>query len=232
MATHELNEETSKSMIMTMVQESFKTAEIKDAFRDMMRTIFAEELEARFSALETRVAALEAKLLTQENKLQNQIVSTRQQSIMSENGKMNNLVVSGIAESPEENPAELVSKLASATSTKLGGFTATRVGKPKSDKGRPILVVCESHWDKRKLYDTRTTLKDHGYENVYINEDLTPKQSELFFHARKAKNQKLIHTTWTDNGAISIRTRQGVQAIKVSSIEALKSLVPDYNMPS
>ena len=140
-------------------------------------------------------------------------------------GKTNNLVVSGIAETADEDPMSLISTLAKNTDTTMGNFTATRIGKVRADKGRPILVTCQSHWDKRRLYAARLLLRTKGYENTFINEDLTPKQGELFYHTRKAKLQKLIHTSWTENGTV-------YKAVMVSSTECLKELVPMYTAPS
>jgi hypothetical protein len=109
---------------------------------------------------------------------------------------------------------------------------AKRVGKANPDKGRLILVSCDSHWDKRKLYEARTTLKENGYPNTFINEDLTPKQGELFFHSRQAKRKGLLKTTWTENGIVHVKLPDCDQAIILSSLERLHELVPQYSATS
>jgi hypothetical protein len=232
-------------MIRTMIKEQFMDAGVKSAFKNMMISLFTEEIDAKFDALGTRVAALEAreaaleakvqvldtKISNQQNVLTNQIVSTEQRSIMVQSGKANNIIISGIEETLNEKPADIVAKLATDIAVKLGSYTAKRIGKTKTNKIRPILVVCDTYWDKRKLYGARTTLKDKGYTNVYINEDLPPTQGEIFYHARQAKNQKLIKSTWSENGTIQIKPLDTEQALPVSSLDKLKELIPDYAMP-
>ena len=58
-----------------------------------------------------------------------------------------------------------------------------------------------------KLFAARLKLKTCGFSNVYINEDLPKKKSELpvFFLVRKAKSEKLVKSVWTSSGSIIVR---------------------------
>ena len=71
------------------------------------------------------------------------------------------------------------------------------------------------------------------YKNVFINEDLTEEQADLFFLGRTAKKQGLIKTAWTMNGAtfISKIVNGEKEMQEVSSKEHLKLLLPKLKMP-
>ena len=163
-------------VINQMIRKSMESEETKASFKDMMDSIFKEQIDSRFLILEVRVAALEKRLSDQQAKVeshhetissqqtqlttqqasisaqQTQLtthsVTTKQQFNMNQSGKLNNLMVAGIPEKENEEPANLIKQMAEATATTLGDFTAVRIGKPKSDKSRLILVSCTSHWDK------------------------------------------------------------------------------------
>lgn len=189
---------------------------------------------ARQAALNTQLAArlatLETKIADQSTEIVNQAACSKQQTVITQSGKVNNVVISGIAETTDEDVAQITQTLADKVSVKLGAFTAKRIGKVVPDKTRPILVVLNTCWDKRKLYATRTMLKDNGYPNTYINEDLTTTQGELFFHARKAKVQGCVKSTWTENGVVFLKLNHAEQATVVSSINRLKELIPNYHI--
>jgi hypothetical protein len=229
-------------MFSDMISEALTKREQTSPLADIVKKAVSEEYAGKVKALEDRVqalesalsekvTALEAQLRVQKNEFTDQKAATSQHLLMNNVGKTNNLMVSGLAETADEDTKSLIATLTENTDTSMGNFTATRVGKVRAGKGRPILVTCQSHWDKRRLYASRLLLRTKGYENTYINEDLTPKQSELFYHTRKAKLQKLIHTSWTDNGTFYIKRIAGAKATMVSSVDDLKELLPTYTAP-
>ena len=233
-------------VINKLIRKSMESDETRENFKGMVNSIFKEEIDSRFTSLEARIAALEnslseqqikvasqqATISAQQTQLTTQSVTSKQQFNMNQSGKLNNLVVSGLPETENEDPSNLIKLMAEATATKLGEFTAARIGKSKQDKSRLILVSCKSHWDKRNLYAARTSLKASGYQDTFINEDLSQKQGELFFHARKAKVQKLFYTTWTENGTVYVKVEPNTKASVISSIEELKRLAPTYTVPT
>ena len=219
--------------------EALRDPEVIATLVSLLKAALIEDLGEKYDGLEARVAIMEAKLNAQEVKLNSQEAELRNQPgpalpppTPRFSDKSNNLVLTGVAETQNEIPADLVSALATSTSTKLGNFVAKRIGKVVANKTRAILVTCESHWDKRKLFAARTQLKECGYENTYLNEDLTPRQGEIFFHARNAKKQSLIKSSWTDNGTVWVKPLVGDQPFQVSSLEHLKTLLPNYTVPA
>ena len=104
-------------------------------------------------------------------------------------------------------------------------FQAKRVGQKNNNANdklkRPILVSFNNCWDRKKLYMARMKLRSAGLNKVFINEDLTKNQSELFFHARKAKQNKRVHNTWTNNGSVFIRLKKDTEEMILKSVEDL-----------
>ena len=87
-------------------------------------------------------------------------------------------------------------------------------------------------WDKRAAYKARIKCYGSGYKGVYVNEDLTEEQTDLFLFALAAKKQKLVKSAWTMNGAsyISKTVRGEQEMIEVTSKEHIKALVPKLNV--
>jgi hypothetical protein len=181
------------------------------------------------TALENRVTELELRFSQSQSNTKQMIQDERfrhsQSEAMTQNGRLNNIIVTGIQESVNENLSEVIKELATKINIKISDFTASRIG--KSMGKRPIKVAFTNHWDKRKLYLARTTLKEAGFPETYFNEDLSQTQSELFFHARKAKVQKQIISTWTQNGSIYIKILGG-EAQLIPTLDRLKLMLPQY----
>ena len=60
-----------------------------------------------------------------------------------------------------------------------------------------IIATFGSIWDCRAIYKERMRLKNH---QIYISEDLTWKESHLFYLSRMLKKKQHIHSTWTEEG--------------------------------
>ena len=56
-----------------------------------------------------------------------------------------------------------------------------RVGKPKATTSRVIIVKLSTFRVRQSLYSARKELKTHGFEGVFINEDLTKHRRGLLF---------------------------------------------------
>lgn len=82
-----------------------------------------------------------------------------------------------------------------------------RIGKPKSNGPRDILVKFATYRSRQKLYAKRTGLKDEklGYRGTFINEHLT--RSKLLFAARNMAKDGKILSAWSFDGNIFIKVR-------------------------
>ena len=66
------------------------------------------------------------------------------------------------------------------------------------------------------------SLPNDAGKGIYVNEDLTKKTAELFYHARMAKRSNLIKSCWTEGGILSVRKINGTVK-EISSIDELKA---------
>jgi hypothetical protein len=190
-------------------------------------------LEEKYTVIEKRLAELEDNLKTgqasTERLVKEECTRTNQAVSMTQTGRANNVVITGLKPEANEDLTQIISNLANKLNITLGHFTAARLG--KNEGYRPIKVSCTSYWDKRKLYSARLGLKDAGFNQTFINEDLSRAQVDLFYHARKAKTQGLTESAWTENGSVFIRVR-GSTAQLIPSLERLKQIVPGYVPPA
>ena len=118
--------------------------------------------------------------------------------------RRNSIRVSGLVETPNEDPAELSVDLFN-NRMKLAIKPedidrAHRVGKRVEGQTRPLLVKLTSCRARRSI------LRDTGEDRpkVVINEDLTHKRATLLFKARTKKREKRIQDCWPYDGRIVI----------------------------
>ena len=201
-----------------------------------------EDLEKEKTEMKSRLNELERK---QEEAKTNTNYPTSQ-AVPQTTNKNNNLILYGFQEEQkgmaagsgtslqknesEENTTQRVSVLLRDIGINVSQFQATRMGKENKDKRRPILVEFANIWDRRNVHAARTKLKSRGYKGIYINEDLTKEQAEIFYYARQAKKQNLIHNTWTTGGLTFVsRLKQDgtVINVPVHSVAKLRELIPN-----
>ena len=104
----------------------------------------------------------------------------------------------------------------------------TRRNAPRNEPN-PIIVRFVSRADRDRVLKIRKNLKVYNEEKdvkIYINEDLTAIRAKLFSIARSLQKQRLLAQTWTYNGAIKVKTQEGVLHTVTTSSQ-LKLLVPN-----
>jgi hypothetical protein len=170
----------------------------------------------------SRITDLENQLKASKQDISDEKIRTRDADSMSTAGKCNNLILSGIPihvnaqddSEPSDTPATLspedsVINIAQKLNIKIGLFSTKLIGKTNNR----ILIQFNSIWDKRKFYAARSTLAENGFENVFLGEDLLKTQSEIFYHCRQAKRQKLISSTWSQNGSVFLKREGGARRL-------------------
>ena len=92
---------------------------------------------------------------------------------------------------------------------------AHRIGRPKTDGGRPRTTIVRLTSERRRdaIYRARINLKQHYTASglnlrLFVNEDLTKTRSELLYELRKKNG--LISDCWSFNGNILYKDTQGV----------------------
>jgi len=78
---------------------------------------------------------------------------------------------------------------------------AHRLGKADRANRRPIIVKLKSRMTKIRIMRRKKTLKG---KNIYINEDPTRENQEVFICMRKKKEES-VSSAWTQDGVIKHR---------------------------
>lgn len=77
-----------------------------------------------------------------------------------------------------------------------------RLKSPKKSGPPPVIVKFTNRKARDLVYAARTQLKS---TTVYINEDLTKRNSKIFAEARKLVKAKQIYKAWTNKGHVYIK---------------------------
>jgi hypothetical protein len=148
--------------------------------------------------------------------------------------RVNNLLIQGIKEEEEENVQE---KLINTLKEKLE-ITVTeddipqvfRLGKKSNTEQkdakkteRVIKVVCKNLEKKNQILKARVKLKKKN-EDIWINEDLTPRRSQLAYKARKKVKEGKAKQTWTADGKVFIKKTTEGKPTRIDGQEDLDRL--------
>ena len=112
-------------------------------------------------------------------------------------GRQNNIIIAGLKEESGEDLNEEVKKLAIQLEVEISTIKTRRLGKISPNKVRPVLVEFTSHWEKRKFYSAKSTLKKKKLDKILLNEDLDKESAKLYYLGRNAKKADLIKSIWT-----------------------------------
>lgn len=196
---------------------------LKVSFDQQISDMVSNIVSGVLQGLENKVANLEqenAQLREQVTSLTNKVtvLENKVESLASDNEKSgqysrrNCLRVTGLKEGDGEAVDQVVMDMIKAigADVSLDDIDRThRLGKTRnstsSTRSRDVIVKFVSYRSRQKVYKLRTKLKDVGYRNVFINEELTKQRSELFSQARKWYKSKLVHGTWTYDGVIFVK---------------------------
>jgi len=199
------------------------------------------KLEEKYSKLESEITEIKNKASSENNAIvapiQSEISHIKHKSNMhqrmTDQERRNNLVFHGIHESKDENKNDLADKVKSIldkAELKIDGtFEVTRLGKTitqdnetSTNRPRPVKIILSNYWDKRIIYNARTTMKSKGNAGIFINEDLPKIQQTLLMHCREARRQNKIDTCWTDEGVVHVRTADKDDLIMTNVLQLKK----------
>ncbi len=129
-----------------------------------------------------------------------------------------------------ENDANTKSKLMQMVGAQEGSekniASITRLGKPRNDKCRDLIVKFVSKESSDHFYARRkNTPKSHDNKKVYINEDLTESKAKLFYDARQMVKRSRLYGTWSQNGNIIVKVRENDNPCAVRNHLELRSKV-------
>ena len=183
-----------------------------------------DELKAKDKTIQN----LEAKVKVMENKID--VLSDKMDDIDREK-RSNNAIIHGLdvksfAEAIETNrstgddtqphdPDATINRFLNFTQ-KLGApisksdvNTIVFMKKRNTHEKAPILVKFNNNIAKASLFKKKKGIKDHGYENMFINDDLTPKNVDLIKKARGLKKKGNIENAWTRDGRVYLKKHDG-----------------------
>lgn len=168
-----------------------------------------------------------------------QELSSLQQQIddLNQLRRINNLIFSGITESPGENLAMKICEIAAIVNIRINTWDildALRVGKTQTGNTRPRLVLVKfaRYTVKRDLYANRMKLKDPFDRKIFASEDLTERNSRIAYEARVIARAK-SYQTWTMNGKVMIRTHLNGETYSIPKLTDLNRFreLPPGNIP-
>ncbi len=151
---------------------------------------------------------------------------------LEQDSKASNIRILGIDEEDGEDLKTKVMNLAQNTLhvTNIGSDDITDIGRmgKKRDKVRDILVKFRCSTIRDKIYNKRKLLRQED-NPIYVNEDLTPHRSKLFFEARKLRKREKIFGTWTHAGNIMVKVKDSDQPSVVRTFFELSKLIQNEN---
>lgn len=221
------------------LRELLQETEFINKFRDsIVKPAVAEVIEVRLTEMTNKIEVLEEELTTVTEKLG---AAERKIEALEAYSRRNCLTISGIPEEVNEETDQLVLDVAKSTGVMLSPDdidVSHRVGRPKDNRPRNIIVKFLAYNVREKLFSARkdkSTNRVRGHSvltaetlsNVYIAEALTPETQKLLFICRQLKAQKRVWAAYTTNGRVKVKTAQNQTAKLITSVADLEKLVGD-----
>ena len=150
--------------------------------------------------------------LKQTIEIQNSIIDRHEQEF-----RKANVIVQGVDEGQEVKTAisNIFNAICSPWDMEMECERVYRIGKPSHSKARPIRVILRDVSRKREILSLAKHLKTlQGMKNIFVNNDLTPREQELGKRLRLRRNEE---RSKPENAGKSIRIYRG--AIYVNDVK-------------
>ena len=212
------NPETQKDLLM-IFGPIFK--QMQDNFKEIL-----EQYQIELSLRDEKIKGLEA---TIDMLKTNQMVNTVKLDTLEQSQRMNNLIIHGISENEEEHTSDLVIKTIKEeldiNLEKEDIDDSYHIGKSETSykSGTPILVKFTKRNVRSQIYKAKFKLRSRK-NSIYINEDLTKKNSELYTKVRALRKEGIILKTWTQNAKIYCITKENEKPITIQSDQDIVNL--------
>ena len=185
---------------------------LRSSFENELPTLVSNIVEGVVSSLSDKIRILSdenAQLKRRVEELEMKVDRADQYS------RRNCLRVAGIPETEGESVDEKVLEMATAVeadisindidrSHRLGKLRRTS---EQSAKPRDIIIKFTSYRARQELLKNKSKLRSKGFNNVYVNENLTALRDNIFYEARKLARDRLITSAWTSDGAIIVKDK-------------------------
>ena len=174
----------------------------------------------------------EVNIVKKENSELKKMVNTLEQKVMKlerdvddgeQYSRRNSVRISGVGESSEEDTDRIILNIAKdleADITLNDIDRSHRVGKSRNGRPRAIIVKFTSYRARRALYSKRMNLRHlNAGRNVFVNEDLTARRSELLFSARKYVKSKQLKTAYSSDGRVYVKDNNDVRHLIIDQAD-------------
>ena len=101
-----------------------------------------------------------------------------------------------------------------------------RSGKSIPSKSRDILVKFATYRARNRLFTARSSAKDKGYADIYVNEDLTSERSRLLYVARQLIKAKSLSQAWSHDGTILFKRPGSDTILRANTATEFTTLCP------
>ena len=91
---------------------------------------------------------------------------------------------------------------------------------------RPIVVTFSGKGVRDKVYAAKKALRGtRGSSQVFVNEHLTKRNTEIFAKGRKLLREKKIAAVWTWNGFVYLKRTESSRPVRTQDLEGLEKLI-------
>ncbi|XP_077984614.1 uncharacterized protein LOC144439215 [Glandiceps talaboti] len=190
-----------------------------------------ENIEAENKSLKEQLVSINDNLTTTQQELRDLQQYTRR----------NNLEIHGVPEQPDEDTDSLVVKVAnsagihiSTSDIDISHRLPSRTHAHPHPRPAPIIVKFTRRTIRNNIYSARKHIKNkstrdmnidnHTDTRIYINENLSPANKQLFYKANEKKKSLQWKFIWTMNGNILVRKNEESRAIRITSVNDIERL--------
>ncbi|XP_078001141.1 uncharacterized protein LOC144453684 [Glandiceps talaboti] len=226
-----LNEKVDKiPTLANKIDDLQASVEYISSFFDMYKERM-DRMEEDNKTLKDQLASATAKVTTMDRELQDLQQYTRR----------NNLEIHGIQEQPGEDTDALVMKVATAAGIRISQTdidVSHRLPSRRqcsNTKPSTIIVRFTRRTVRSNIYNARKNIKnkstrdmniDNNDQNrVYINENLSPTNKQIFYKANERKKMKKWKFIWTNKGKIFVKKSEEERAIMISSEGDIEQMI-------
>ena len=182
-------------------------------------------LKVENAQLKSEVSELNAKLLKLDEEQENINLYSRRDC----------LEFQGIPQQSEENTNELVKRVIDLVGVEISAndiSTSHRLPSRSSRNPPPIIVKLTRRCTRDKIYQSKSNLRSYnsssiGFTNsqnkLYINESLTPRAKELYYHVREFRKLHRFKYAWTKYGKSFLKKDDDSRAVSFGTAKDFDS---------
>ncbi|XP_077864342.1 polycystin-1-like protein 2 [Saccoglossus kowalevskii] len=216
-----------QATLLTLTAKMDKLNRVEDKLEDMRKCV--EYVSNFFDGLNEQLCDMRR----ENDDLREQLAkSNNETNELQQYTRRNNLEIAGIIEEENENTDDIVVKVAAAAGVTISpndidiSHRLPRRSNSRNHQPTSIIVKFVRRTIRNELYKSKKHLKNRSACNIefasnnriYINENLTPTNKQIFFEANQRRNEKRWKFIWTTNGKIYTRKEAGHPAIRIAKL--------------